>query len=306
MPLIKSAYIPSPRRMAVVARATLTQLVRMKVFLFLAVFCLIILLVSSIKPEYFLGSETFGANGLTLLKNSAFGAIRLFGLVFCILATSLIIPKDTEDRILYTILSKPVHRIDYLAGKALGVIALTLIAILIMTAFSSMLLWLRTDSLIEMQKSALLSSGYSLQDIQPYLDGIKNAGVTWNLHAGVFVLFMECIVLTSMTLLLSCITGGTIISALLSFCIYFVGIFQAQAKAIWIGSAGEGTTRMDALAGQLFSLFFPNYGIYSISDSAINGIIIPSSILWQIALITLAYFIFHIGLSSWIFRKKEF
>ncbi|MEG1071798.1 MAG: hypothetical protein RSE01_08290, partial [Akkermansia sp.] len=71
----------------------------------------------------------------TLLKNSAFGAMRLFGLIFCVTATSLLIPKDTEDRILYTILCKPVPRIDYLMGKALGVLALTVLAVGIMDLF---------------------------------------------------------------------------------------------------------------------------------------------------------------------------
>ena len=33
--------------------------------------------------------------------------MRVFGLFFCVAATALIIPKDAEDRILYTILCKP-------------------------------------------------------------------------------------------------------------------------------------------------------------------------------------------------------
>lgn len=292
--------------MYVVARATFTQLLRMKIFLFLLIFALIVLLIAGIKPDFYLGSETSGIEGLTLLKNTAFGGIRIFGLVFCVLATALIIPKDTEDRILYTILSKPVHRIDYLVGKALGVIALTVLAMVIMDAFMSSILWFRTDSLVSTYREAYLAMGHTMEDIQPRLDLIYQQGVTWSLHAGIAVLALECVVLTSMTLLLSCITGGTIISALLASCVYLIGIFQSQAKIMWLGTGGEGVTQFQALSGQIFTVLFPNFGIFSISDSAINGQPIAASLLGQLALITLAYFVFQLMLSAWIFRKKEF
>lgn len=306
MSFLNSAYIPSPRKMGVVAKATFTQLMRMKIFLFLAVFCIAILLISSIKPEFYLGIETYGANSLPLLKSSAFGAIRLFGLVFCVLATSLLLPKDTEDRILYTILSKPVHRVDYLMGKALGVIALMTFAILIMDVLMSSMLWLRSDAIITEQRQILTQAGYSAQGIEAHLNMIRAESATWNLQAGILVLIMECAVLTSMTLLLSCLTGGTIISALLSFAVYVIGIFQMQAKVIWMGSGGEGLTNLQMLAGQAFSLIFPNYGMYSITDSLINGQSVGLGLLGQLLLVTLAYFIFQIVLAAWLFRKKEF
>ena len=47
MAWITSGYIPSPRRMAVIAGTTFTQLVRMKVFLFLGLFAVALLALSS-------------------------------------------------------------------------------------------------------------------------------------------------------------------------------------------------------------------------------------------------------------------
>ena len=46
-------------------------------------------------------------------------------IILGIVATALIIPRDLEDRTLYTILAKPVPRLDYLVGKLLGILALT-------------------------------------------------------------------------------------------------------------------------------------------------------------------------------------
>ena len=49
MAWITSGYIPSPGRMAVIAGTTFTQLVRMKVFLFLGLFALALLALSSFR-----------------------------------------------------------------------------------------------------------------------------------------------------------------------------------------------------------------------------------------------------------------
>ncbi len=306
MPSFRSAYVPSPRRMCIVARATFTQLLRMKIFIFLAAFSIVILLIACIRPEHYLGQETHGVQSLILLKNTSFAAIRIFGLAFCVMATALIIPKDTEDRILYTILSKPVHRVDYLAGKALGVIALALCATLLMDGLMCAILWFRESTILMEQQNILTAAGYSASDMRIVLEQTKMQGLTWNLQSGIFVLFSECVVLTSMTLLLSCLTNGTIISALLSFGIYIIGIFQSQAKILWFSSGGEGMTAWDQIMSQGFTLVFPNYGIYSVSDSAVNGQNIPVSILGELGLVTLAYFVFHIVVSAWVFRKKEF
>jgi len=43
-------------------------------------------------------------------------------LVYSIAATALLLPRDVEDRTLYTILSKPVPRIEYLLGRLVGVL----------------------------------------------------------------------------------------------------------------------------------------------------------------------------------------
>ena len=201
MAWITSGYIPSPGRMAVIAGTTFTQLVRMKVFLFLGLFAVALLALSSFRLSAVLGPETGGINELVLLKNSAYGAMRVFGLFFCVAATALIIPRDAEDRILYTILCKPVPRIDYLMGKVLGVLALTLVAVLLMDAVMTLVLWMRTDTVVA-EQIASLKGRYTLEEMQPYLDRIRLQGATWNVQTGLGVMMCEFVVLSSLTLLM--------------------------------------------------------------------------------------------------------
>ena len=305
MAWITSGYIPSPGRMAVIAGTTFTQLVRMKVFLFLGLFAVALLALSSFRLSAVLGPETGGINELVLLKNSAYGAMRVFGLFFCVAATALIIPRDAEDRILYTILCKPVPRIDYLMGKVLGVLALTLVAVLLMDAVMTLVLWMRTDTVVA-EQIASLKGRYTLEEMQPYLDRIRLQGATWNVQTGLGVMMYEFVVLSSLTLLMSCVTNGTIISALLTFMIYLAGLFQTQALSLWVGSGTDGLSWWEVAGSRLFSLVFPNFQIYSVTDSALNGRLIPLSLFGTLALITLGYFVFHMTLAAWLFRKKEF
>ncbi len=305
MAWISSGYIPSLRRMAVIAGTTFTQLVRMKVFLFLGVFTLGILALSVFfRISNLLGPETGGLNELIMLKNSAYGAMRLFGVFFCVTATALIIPKDAEDRILYTILCKPVPRIDYLMGKVLGVLALTFIAVAAMDAVMSLMLWLRTDTVIAEQIAAL-KGRYSLEEMQPFLERIRSQGSTWKVQTGFGEMMGEFVVLSSLTLLMSCITTGTIISALLTFMVYLAGLFQTQALSMWMGT-GADVPVWQELCGRFFTLLFPNFQIYAVTDSAINGKLIPMPLFGNLLLITLGYFIFHLTLAAWLFRKREF
>ncbi len=284
MAWITSGYIPSPRRMAVIAGTTFTQLVRMKVFLFLGLFAVALLALSSFRLSAVLGPETGGINELVLLKNSAYGAMRVFGLFFCVAATALIIPKDAEDRILYTILCKPVPRIDYLM---------------------TLVLWLRTDTVVA-EQIASLKGRYTVEEMQPYLDRIRLQGATWNVQTGLGVMMCEFVVLSSLTLLMSCMTNGTIISALLTFMVYLAGLFQTQALSLWVGSGTGGISWWEMAGSRLFALIFPNFQIYSVTDSALNGQTIPLSLFGSLALITLGYFVFHMTLAAWLFRKKEF
>ena len=100
--------------------------------------------------------------------------------------------------------------------------------------------------------------------------------------------------------------SGTIISALLTFMIYLAGLFQTQALSLWVGSGTDGLSWWEVAGSRLFSLVFPNFQIYSVTDSALNGRLIPLSLFGTLALITLGYFVFHMTLAAWLFRKKEF
>ena len=120
----------SPARIAAIGKNTFTELVRQKVFYFLLLFALLV-----IGNSAFVSKLSFQEE-FQMLKDVALGAMSVFLCLLAILTTAMLLPRDLEDRTIFTILSKPVPRYEYLLGKLLGVLILLTLSALIMGLFS--------------------------------------------------------------------------------------------------------------------------------------------------------------------------
>ena len=99
-----------------IARNTFTELVRQKVFFFLLIFALLIIGNSAFMAKFSFQEQ------FQMLKDISLGAMSVFTSLIAILATANFLPKDMEDRTIYTLLAKPVPRYRYLLGKLLGIL----------------------------------------------------------------------------------------------------------------------------------------------------------------------------------------
>ena len=304
MSCILQYLVHMPARVAAVAGVTLTQLVRMRLFLVPAVLALLFLGLQFIPYQENIGVEFQGLAQLQFIKDVSLGCMQLFGLIFCVAATALLLPRDTEDRILYTILCKPVPRFDYLAGKALGVIALLVLMIGTLDGLMSLILAHRESGICAELTAALTANGYSPEEIRPYLDQVHAAGNSWNTQRGVLATLLGYCVLTTLTLLISCFTSGTIVSIIFGLGAYFIGMFQEMLFAAI--SAGQGTTAAMRLAEQTCAVLLPDFGLFSVGDTASAGAELSWALLGGLAMIAAGYMLLHLLTATWIFSKKEF
>src|SRR6185436_17362715 len=106
------------RAIFAIAGNTLTDLTRQRVFYFLLIFALLL-----IGSSVFMARFTFQQE-FQILKDVSLGAMSIFTSLLAIMATARLIPQDTEDRTVYTILAKPVRRSEYVVGKLIGVLTL--------------------------------------------------------------------------------------------------------------------------------------------------------------------------------------
>ncbi len=292
-------------RIHVIAGHTFTQLVRMKVFGFLAVFAVI--LISAHFFELPNVSSITGAaeEELRMMKGSAMGAMSLFAIIFSIAATGLLIPRDVEDRTLYTILCKPVPRFDYLAGKYLGVLLTIAVALLLMDLLMVCALQLRTSALLTERLALAEQLGWAPELIASERETVLKQGVTWSVHAGVLAIFLKAMVSAGIALLISTFSTSTLFTIIMGFLVFFIGHFAGDAREFWLGQQLEVSTPI-RVGSHLISVIFPDFRLYNVIDGAIAGLIIPARIIWQLIGISLIYGLVYLILSWFAFAKKEF
>ncbi len=305
-------------RISVIAMHTFTQLVRMKVFYFLAVFAVIAIGSNFFDLPQHTGPESAGVNVLRSIKSWSLGTMTLFSVVLSIVATSILLPKDVEDRTLYTILAKPVPRLDYLAGKLLGVLVLIFVSLALMDLLMTGVLQIRTGMVME-EQIAMAHRQVAAQELPPAaaasvlketLDSVKAEvamhGPSWSLQGAVVATFLRAAIMASLALLISTFSTSTLFTTIISFLIYFIGHFQADARNAFLkaGEAGEGV--FSRLVSLLMSLVLPDFQNFNIIDAVIEGQTMPLLLLGKLALLTLYYALFFTLASWYVFAEKEF
>jgi ABC-type Na+ efflux pump permease subunit len=248
-----------------------------------------------------------GLDVLRAIKSWSLGTMTLFSVVLAVVATSLLLPKDVEDRTLYTILAKPVPRLDYLAGKLLGVLSLIFVSLLLMDGLMTAVLHVRTEVVLSEQMAMAEAREYTPEDTESLRRDILAQGSTWSLQGAVAAVFMRAAVIASVALLISTFSTSTLFTTIISFLIYFIGHFQAEVFREFLMKSdriGEGT--FATMVSLLVTLVFPDFQIFNVIDGVIEGQVIPLLTFAKLAGITLYHTVLFTLVSWFIFAEKEF
>src|SRR5690606_15726934 len=118
----------SPVRVAVIAANTVREAVRSKVLYTLVFFAVLL-----IGTGVLLSMLTY-VEGQRILQSVGLAAIRLFGAAIAIFVGIGLIHREVERRTIFTILSKPVTRSEFLLGKYAGLVVTIWLQVLVMGA----------------------------------------------------------------------------------------------------------------------------------------------------------------------------
>jgi ABC-type Na+ efflux pump permease subunit len=283
------------RRTAAIAAVTWTELVRLKVFYFLVIFALLV-----IGNSFFLARFSFEEE-FQMLKDIALGAMSIFSSLLAILATASLLPKDVEDRTIYTVLAKPVSRTEYLLGKLAGVFLLLALAVLLMGAVFAVVLALRTQTLLHATQVEM--AGLPPAELQAALDKIRAAGYDPDLLAGGIVILVKAWLLAALTMFISTFATSTIFTTITAFAAYFIGHLQATARDYWLASDGSGFFTKSVLA--VVALVFPDLQAFNLVDDIVAGGGIPSAIFWKTMALGAGYIAVYTALAAAVFHNKE-
>ena len=279
-------------RVGAIAGNTLLELIRLKVFYFLLLFALLII-----------GSSAFMVNfsfqeQFQVLKDVSLGAMSIFTWLLAVLSTAMLLPKDIEDRTLYTFLAKPVPRFEYLLGKLTGVLLLLLAATVLMGTMFTGALYLREQMVI-----AATIKGVSPDQLPEALRAIHAETFTPGLWAGIVAIYIKAALCATITLFVSTFATSWIFTILISVMIYFIGHLQSTARDYWL-AMGDGS-QLAKIFLFFVTLIFPDLQLFNLVDDIVAGNAIHLLMFWKTVGLGVSYIGVYLMASYFVFSNKE-
>jgi ABC-type transport system involved in multi-copper enzyme maturation permease subunit len=225
------------RPILAIAGTTVGEAIRRKVLLIILLIGLVFMFVAPGLGVLSTRSET------TVLKSVMLGIIQLTAAVIAIVLTVYMIPNEVERRTIYTILSKPVQRWQFLVGKYLGAVA----ALGLMMALMSL----------------VLVGVFFLQQ-----EASRNAAAIAELLKGPIMYFVQMSLLAALAIFFSTFVSP-LVNFFLSGGIYLLGtVFNPFFTTM---QENPATPQVAKFFATIVNSILPNFSNYNVQNTLINS-----------------------------------
>ena len=236
-----------------------------------------------------------------VLKDVSLGAMSIFISVLAIFTTAQLLPHDIENRTIYTILAKPVSRIEYLLGKLGGVLLLLAITIALMSALFAAVLYAREQTVLH--ETARQVSGLPAAQITEAMRTIRSSAFSANLLPAIATIYLKGCLLASLTLFISTFATTNIFTVVVMVFVYFIGHLQATAREYWLQE--KSATWLTRIFLAVVALVFPDLQAFNLVDDVVAGAVIPFHLFLNTALLGTFYTAIYLLLAAFVFYGKE-
>jgi ABC-type Na+ efflux pump permease subunit len=284
-------------RIRAIASNTLLELIRLKVFYFMLLFAVVII-GSSLFMVKFSFQEQF-----QVLKDVSLGAMSIFTWLLAVLSTAMLLPNDIEDRTLYTILAKPVPRLEYLLGKLIGVLLMLAIAMALMGVVFAAILYAR-QQIVLAETMAAFPPGKELEDA---IRSVYAATFNTNLLPGIALIYVKAAICAALTLLISTFASSSIFTIMVSIMVYLIGHVQPIAREYWLTQApgGQEPAALLKIFVGFIALIFPDFQLFNLVDDVVVGNSIPMEMFLKTAGLGCSYIAIYTLVAYAFFANKE-
>lgn len=255
-------------RIATIALGAFKESVRERVLYNLIVFAFLM-----IGAAILLGSISVGVEKL-ILVNLGLTAICWFGLLISIFLGIGLVSKEIERRTIYSILSKPVSRAEFILGKYAGLLLTLLVNTAIMTVGFYVALALQARGLVLIDFSSLVA---------------------------VYFILLQLAIVVGIALFFSCVSTP-IFSAVFTFCLFVIGNFSSGIRSFGDSSGNPVLAKVSALIYYVL----PNFGNFNVIDKAAHGLHIPALLITANTSYALLYIAVLLSGAILVFEEREF
>jgi ABC-type transport system involved in multi-copper enzyme maturation permease subunit len=266
------------RAVGAIAFSVFRESVRDKVLYNLVLFAVLLIAASVLLAQLTAGQE------VKIVKDLGLAAIALFGLFIAVFIGIGLVSKEVERRSIYSLLSKPIRRHEFIAGKYAGLVFTLAVNVAVMTAALYLVLWY--NDVIETEQ---FKAGWDAPALDPAL------------LVAIGLIFVELMLVTAIALFFSTFSSP-MLSAALTFGLYIVGHFNADLRRFdqVVPSPVAGAI------GRALYYALPNFGAFDVKTLVVHGKPVAVSYVLVTASYGLVYILAVLLAAGLIFSRRDF
>ncbi len=154
------------------------------------------------------------------IKDICVSAISIFGILITIFISASVVPAEMENKVIYTVLSKPIRRYQYLLGKFLGVQLIVIANLILMSLLFAIAL-------------------YAKERIFPSL-------LFWS----TLLTYFQFLIVSALTFAVSCTSTSSVLPTIAGLFIYITGNLTEHLKSL-VDRAGQSENVMQSIVVRL-------------------------------------------------------
>ncbi|WP_218082570.1 ABC transporter permease [Anthocerotibacter panamensis] len=258
----------NPGRVLAIASNAFRETIRDRVLLLVGFFVVLLAIGNYLLPNL------AATEGYKIVLDASLGAIHLFSLVIAVFVGTSLIRKEVEKRTIFTLVSKPLSRAEFLLGKHLGLGAVLGVLLGLMTA-CFLILYLGTFKGLDLSLPGLLTA--------------------------ICFSYVELLLIVAAALFFGSFTSS-VLATLFTFSLYLAGHFSQSLLQLGALSKNEFVQNLTRVA----YVILPDLERFNLREGAAFGLL-PAP--WEMAG-TLVYGFFYIAFllsaAHLLFARREF
>lgn len=258
-------------RIGAIAVNTFREALRNRAFIALVLTACVFLAFSWILSEMAVPGQ-----GSRVIMTFGFFAISLFCVITAIVMGAVLLHKELEKKTITTILSKPVHRYEFLLGKYLGMLAILAVELV----------------------------GLSLVWMAVY--GMRGGDAFAVMLTGAGLMYLEVMLVTAVAVMFSALSSP-VLTALFTTGVFFVG--RVHTVIVEMLGAQRGILVDNPWAGgvaEAVVAIFPDLSVFNVSEQAIWGVEVGFDYWGNGLLYAGGYIVIGLAIGILAFQRRDF
>lgn len=233
---------------------------------------------------------------ITIMKSFGLGIVALAAILISVILGISLIPNEIERKTIYTILSKPVRRYEFIIGKILGAAATLFVNVALMGIVLIIVATLKAHF-------ATISVGTKGGGVEAVT--MKVQAFDSGLLIGVMMIYFQSLLLLGVSVFFSTFMTATV-NFFMSGAVFMIGSFSSTMGSL---AAGDKLSAPLKVVYKVLHTVIPNFGYFNIQNPIIHPDIQMRSMPQYISMVTvyaLLYSCVLVLIGLYVFNKREF